>query len=297
VNRLAAGLSWIAGTGAACVAYGTFIERRWYRLRRVDVPGVLTSSTGMPLRILHLSDLHFDPPEPRLTAFLEAVAREPFDLLAITGDLLGWTGAEDACVALIASVARGRPGVAVLGSNDVYGPKPKSPTLYFTDPEARRHGARLDTPRLIAGLQDGGITVLRGATTVLDTPAGLVEVGGLDDPHLADTALPDPAAVTPDPDVDAVLRLGLSHAPYRAALDLLSTVDYHVLLAGHTHGGQVRLPGIGALVTNSDLPRSQARGLSGWATAVLHVSPGLGTSRYAPFRFACRPEATLLTLT
>jgi predicted MPP superfamily phosphohydrolase len=71
------------------------------------------------------------------------------------------------------------------------------------------------------------------------------------------------------------------------------------VLAGHTHGGQVRVPGVGALVTNCDLERSRARGLSpltpaggGW----LHVSAGLGASPYLPVRFACRPEATVLEL-
>jgi predicted MPP superfamily phosphohydrolase len=70
-----------------------------------------------------------------------------------------------------------------------------------------------------------------------------------------------------------------------------------LVLAGHTHGGQLRLPGIGALVTNCDLDRSRARGLSSHGDAALHVSAGLGTSPYAPFRFACPPEATLLTIT
>jgi predicted MPP superfamily phosphohydrolase len=70
-----------------------------------------------------------------------------------------------------------------------------------------------------------------------------------------------------------------------------------LVLAGHTHGGQLCVPGVGALVTNCDLPRSRAKGMSQHGDAVLHVSAGLGTSPYAPVRFACRPEATLLTIT
>jgi predicted MPP superfamily phosphohydrolase len=69
-----------------------------------------------------------------------------------------------------------------------------------------------------------------------------------------------------------------------------------LILAGHTHGGQVRIPGVGALVTNCDIPHERARGLSRWRTSWVNVSAGLGTSKYAPFRFACRPEASLLTL-
>jgi hypothetical protein len=67
-------------------------------------------------------------------------------------------------------------------------------------------------------------------------------------------------------------------------------------VAGHTHGGQVRLPFIGALVTNCSMPTRLARGLARLGRTYLHVSPGLGTGKYAPFRLLCRPEATLLEL-
>jgi predicted MPP superfamily phosphohydrolase len=71
---------------------------------------------------------------------------------------------------------------------------------------------------------------------------------------------------------------------------------YALVVAGHTHGGQVRLPLVGALVTNSNLPRRVVSGLIRMGGAFVHVSPGLGTSKYAPFRFLCPPEATLLEL-
>ena len=73
---------------------------------------------------------------------------------------------------------------------------------------------------------------------------------------------------------------------------------FSLLLAGHTHGGQVCVPGVGALVTNCGLDRRMAKGLHRWpgTPAWLHVSAGLGTHPTAPIRFACRPEASLLTL-
>ncbi|MBC8091522.1 MAG: metallophosphoesterase, partial [Pseudonocardia sp.] len=93
------------------------------------------------------------------------------------------------------------------------------------------------------------------------------------------------------------LRLGLVHAPEPSVLDRFAGDGYDLLLAGHTHGGQVCVPGYGALVTNSGLHRSMARGLHRWSGPTwLHVSAGLGTSPYAPVRLACPPEATLLTL-
>jgi predicted MPP superfamily phosphohydrolase len=119
---------------------------------------------------------------------------------------------------------------------------------------------------------------------------GDVELAGMDDPHIRRD---DPAVAVP-PNGDVRLRLGVVHSPYRRALDAFAGNGYDLVLAGHTHGGQVRLPGVGALVTNCDLPREQVRGLSRWGSSWLHVSGGLGTSKYAPFRFACRPEASLL---
>ena len=102
------------------------------------------------------------------------------------------------------------------------------------------------------------------------------------------------------------LRIGVLHAPYRRVLDAMVADGVDLALAGHTHGGQLCLPGVGALVTNCDLDRGRASGLSQWPGRIgspeaagdmyLHVSAGLGTSPYTPVRLACRPEATLLTL-
>jgi predicted MPP superfamily phosphohydrolase len=100
--------------------------------------------------------------------------------------------------------------------------------------------------------------------------------------------------------------MGVTHAPYLRVLDQLAGDGYETVLAGHTHGGQLCLPVKGALVTNCDLDTGRAKGLhrhpahapAGTAgSSWLHVSAGLGTSPFAPVRFCCRPEATLLTLT
>ena len=98
----------------------------------------------------------------------------------------------------------------------------------------------------------------------------------------------------------------MTHAPYQRILERMSAEGVDLVLAGHTHGGQLCVPGFGALVTNCDLDRSRASGLSQWPGRPgapraadpmhLHVSAGLGTSPYTPVRIACRPEAALLTL-
>jgi predicted MPP superfamily phosphohydrolase len=293
LTRAAAG---IGAAGAACVAYGTVVERRWYRLRHLHLPGALRPGAERPVRLLHVSDVHLDPPQRHRVAFLAEIAREPVDLVVLTGDLLGGERAEDAVVdALAPLTADGTPGVLVLGSNDLFGPTFKSPTRYFVDPDHRQYGARLDTERMLDGLARHRIRTLRNETTTVQTAAGPVVVGGIDDPHLHDTVLPDASALR-STDGDAVLHLGLVHAPYTAALDLLADTGHDLLMSGHTHGGQVRFPPVGAVVANCDLPLDQVRGASRYRDRWLHVSPGLGHSRYAPFRFACRPEATVLTL-
>ena len=99
----------------------------------------------------------------------------------------------------------------------------------------------------------------------------------------------------------ASLRQRGGYAPYQRVLNGFIDLGADALLGGHTHGGQVCLPGFGALVANCDIPLKQAKGLSTWThgdrAVPLNVSAGCGHSIYAPVRFACRPEATLLTLT
>lgn len=91
------------------------------------------------------------------------------------------------------------------------------------------------------------------------------------------------------------------HAPYLRSLDAFTADGYPLILAGHTHGGQLCIPFYGALVTNCDLDTDRVKGLSthrsGGNTSYMHVSAGCGANRYTPMRFACPPEATLLTLT
>ena len=182
--------------------------------------------------------------------------------------------------------------MAVLGSNDYFAPRFRNPLTYFMGPSSRRRRSSPRNPwrELVEGLEARGWTVLANRRGQL----GDIELAGMDDPHIRRD---DPDVLVPaNGDASTRLRLGVVHSPYRRALDAFAGNGYDLVLAGHTHGGQVCLPGVGALVTNCDLPRDQVRGLSRWGSSWLHVSAGLGTSKYAPFRFACRPEASLLTV-
>ena len=279
-----------AATAASGLAW-SLVERRWFTLRHETMPALGRAVASM-LRVLHLSDLHLTPGDRRMAAFVRGTLVHAPDLVVVTGDMLGHPEAIDDAVALLADVGRDRPAVAVLGSNDRYGPVLRNPLRYLRGPTTMHPGVALDTERLVVGLKEAGWHVLRNQRVIVPTAAGDIDVIGLDDPHIG-AASPDQIDWTPVHGCTA--RLGVVHAPYVDVVERFASADVDLTLAGHTHGGQVRVPGIGALVDNCDLPLRMARGVSSYdAHMWLHVSAGLGTSRYAPVRFACRPEASIL---
>lgn len=288
--------------GAAAAVWGVGIERTAFTLRRATLP-VLAHGTR-DLKVLHLSDLHMAPWQRKKQRFVRELADLEPDLVVDTGDNLGHP------IGLLGLKAalepfRGVPGLHVWGSNDYWAPQPKNPLSYFGGPsQVPPEPERLDTAALGEHLDSLGWIGLNNRTARLTVGGVVIDAFGTDDPHREYDDLPALNAglrglrsrKTPP-----ALRLGVTHAPYRRILDTFVDQGADLLLAGHTHGGQVCVPGFGALVTNCDIPRRQVKGVSTWThdgrTAALEVSAGLGTSIWAPVRFACRPEATLLTLT
>ncbi|MDR6973142.1 metallophosphoesterase [Leifsonia shinshuensis] len=312
-------LALLAGAGAAAFAYGSLVERRAYVLREVSVP--VLPAGAQPIRVLHLSDLHMAPWQRDKQEWIRSLARLKPDLIVETGDVLGHTDGLEGVRAAYAGF-QGIPGVFVHGSNDYFGPQAKNPLKYFLGPSSKRKpptAARLDTPALTAFFRDLGWVDLDNRAAAMEVRGTHLEFFGVNDPHIRyDRVEAIPGALDElrenDPFSDdntwpdqgprserQAVTIGVTHSPYRRVLDAFVTYGAAMIFAGHTHGGQVCLPGFGALVTNCDIPRSQAKGLSVWRhafrSAYLNVSAGLGTSIYAPVRFACRPEATLITLT
>lgn len=283
----------IAGTGA--LAWGAGYEVRAFRLRRVEVP-VLRPGAA-PLRVLHLSDLHLVPTQRRKIEWVRGLAALEPDLVVDTGDNLAHRDAVPAVLDALAPLLE-RPGAFVLGSNDYHAPRPKNPAAYLAGPSAVLGTARrLPTADLVRGLTGAGWIDLDNARATLEVAGARVDLVGVDDPHIGRDRYLDVAAAA-DPAAD--VTLGVTHAPYRRVIDAMTADGADLLLAGHTHGGQLCVPGWGALVSNCDLPVRYASGLHRWRhrrdETWLHVSAGVGTSPYAPVRFACPPEATLLTL-
>jgi len=171
---------------------------------------------------------------------------------------------------------------------------PKNPFVYFDPKHRRQIGAELPWRDLRDVLTASGWKDLTNRRTSILAGGRTIELSGVDDPHLK---LDDYAAVAGPVDPSADAHLGLVHAPEPRVLDRFADDGYDLLLCGHTHGGQVCVPGYGALVTNCGIDRERVKGAHRYAADTwLHVSAGLGTSPYAPYRFACPPEASLLTL-
>jgi hypothetical protein len=183
----------------------------------------------------------------------------------------------------------------VFGSNDYRGPVFKNPLGYFNPDRDYVQGPELPYEELRAVLTDAGWADLNNARSIMKAGGRSVELVGVDDPHVERDAY---GAVAGPADPGADVHIGLVHSPEPRVLDDMAADGFSLLLAGHTHGGQVCVPGVGALVTNCGLDRRMAKGLHRWpgSDAWLHVSAGLGTHPTAPIRFACRPEATVLTL-
>ncbi|TCO64324.1 metallophosphoesterase [Actinocrispum wychmicini] len=279
--------------GTATIAYAVGIERRRWTLRQATLP--VLPEGARPLRILHISDIHMMPGQRSKQRWIEALdALEP-DLVVNTGDNLAHKQAVPAVVRAIGPLLN-RPGVFIFGSNDYYAPKPKNPLRYLMPKgkKKRVHGIPLPWRDLRAAMVERGWHDLTHVRRLVTVDGRNIAVAGVDDPHLRRDRY-EQIAGRPDP--TATLRLGITHSPEPRVLDSFAADGYDLVLAGHTHGGQLRIPGYGALVTNCELDRSRARGASRWGSHMwLHVSAGLGTSPYAPVRFACPPEASLLTL-
>jgi predicted MPP superfamily phosphohydrolase len=279
-------------TGAAAVAYAAGVERRRWTLREATVP--VLADGARPIRVLHISDLHMTPGQRDKQRWVAELARLEPDLVVDTGDNLAHTRAVPAVLNALGPLLD-RPGLFVFGSNDYFGPTPKNPARYLVKSKKRVHGRPLPWRDLRAALRERGWADATHARVEVDLGGGTrVVAAGVDDPHLHRDRYD---LVAGRANRTATLRLGLTHSPEPRVLDAFAADGYDVVLAGHTHGGQLRVPGYGALVTNCGLDRSRARGVSRWGAHMwLHVSAGLGTSPYAPVRFACPPEASLLTL-
>lgn len=303
------GLAFAGALALGVGAWGNLVEKNRFTLRHDVVP--ILDPGSQPITILHLSDIHMAPWNSAAIAWIRELAATAPDLVVGTGDFLGHPEGLSALTEALLPLA-GIPGVVTHGSNDRVAPRFKNPLSYLLGPSKVGHGP--GTPMDFEGLQNlyanrlGWIDIDNGATR-FDLKGQTLDFVGVGDAHYGEDALAQLPGIVDDlrESVDdrasahsSITTIGVTHAPYRRVLDALVTHGAELIFAGHTHGGQVCLPGGRALTTNSDLPTAQARGLSQWhhasRSSYLNVSAGLGTSIYAPIRLFCPPEAILITL-
>jgi predicted MPP superfamily phosphohydrolase len=265
-----------------------------YVLREAEIP--ILPAGHAPIRILHFSDLHLTPARKSEIADIKSFAQYKPDLVISTGDFLAHMDAVPVTLDALEPLLD-TPGLFVFGSNDYYAPKPKNPLKYLLPDHGERiHGQDLPWPELDIGLQSRGWKNLNHHRTTITINGTSIEARGTDDAHLEF----DDYSLVAGPPADCDISIGVTHAPYLRILKGMSDDGLDAIFAGHTHGGQVRMPWFGgsrALTTNCDLPHWRARGLTHFGNEpYLHVSAGMGTSPFARIRVASPPEVSLVTL-
>jgi len=269
---------------AATVAYA-FIEPARLVVRRVDVP-----IPGLPLtldgfKIGQLSDLHRGPmmPRSRVERAVALLAAESPDLVALTGDFVSYWPDYAAEYTETLSPLRPRLGIfACTGNHE-----------HWTDPDV-----------VTAALREAGVTVLRNQHQLVTAGGATLCIVGIDDVvassppfHHADPADDLSAALAGSPSSGA-FRLLLAHNPDFVMRSVFARETerrpIHLVLSGHTHGGQVRLPLLGAPHIPSQHRRLFGGGLARAAGTLVYVSRGAGSSW--PVRFNCPPEVNVITL-
>ncbi|MGH9995564.1 MAG: metallophosphoesterase [Nitrososphaeraceae archaeon] len=282
---------WLLGAGAAGTVLGAYALYEPYRFR-LGYHELPVGSGAPALTVLHISDFHLKATNRRKLAWLGGLADrlgETPDLVLATGDMIQDDSGIEPLVEVMASLEARLGRYYVLGSHDYYQSRFQPYTKYWTGRREEVKAPRAATLRMEELLADKGWMALSNRSEVIASPHGPIRVTGVDDPYLRRQRTGQIARAR-----DEVLAIGLMHAPDVVSEWVLN--GYDLALGGHTHAGQVRLPGIGALVTNCSLPLGLAGGPNRVGSTWLHISPGLGTGVFSPIRFNARPEVTLLRL-
>ncbi|MBM3947281.1 MAG: hypothetical protein FJ315_07815 [SAR202 cluster bacterium] len=287
--RLAARVAAAALGGAAAVAgYSFLVEPAWIEVSRYPLllPNLPAEWRGR--RVVHLTDLHYGNPasEWLFQWMVERVNAEKPDLILMTGDfLLDCPEQVEPCLHHLVRLEARWGKVAVLGDHDF---DRDLPFYRRHEPGTRSRPVRTRVvPGLVEGLEAAGVILLRNATCEL--PGGL-HIAGVEPMTNRVNRCDLDRALEAAP--EGAVHLLLSHAP--DVVHLARRRGIRMQLSGHTHGGQIVVPGYGPPITNSELPRAVASGWSLWEETQLFTSRGL-SSHYS-LRFFCRPEMTVFTV-
>jgi predicted MPP superfamily phosphohydrolase len=266
-----------------------------YKVRKSSLP--LLPKGCADIRILHFSDLHLTPKRKWLEQDIKSWIELKPDLIISTGDFIAHNDGIKPLISALGALLD-TPGLFVFGSNDYFAPRFKNPFSYLLpDKGERKLGNKLNSTLLSKQLSKGAWQDLNHKKVKIKVRGVVIEARGTDDAHLE---LDNYLLVAGKKSKSCDISLGITHAPYERVLTAMAEDKLDLILAGHTHGGQLRLPWFGgskALTTNCDLENWRASGLSKViAQPWLNVSAGMGYGPFAPIRLFCPPEVSLVTL-
>lgn len=272
----------------AVTAYALYIEPTRFRTTRARVE--IKRKLPQPLEILHISDLHLMAHERTKIEFLRGLHARPVDLVLVTGDIIEDDSGIECCVEILSGF-RTRYGVfVVFGAHDHWDTRLWN-VVRDLSLGGYRKGAANDFERFRNKLELAGVVCLENESCRLGlgdkTDLWFVGVGdifaGLDDFGKALEGVPDDA-----------FRILLAHSV--ESPEELAARRFDAVFAGHSHGGQVRLPFLGAVITRSSLKREFASGVFAVGGTPFHINNGVGTGKWTRFRFLCPPEVTYIEL-
>ena len=277
----------------ALVAYALLVETRMFRV--VHARMKIRNFSGK-LSILHISDFHFKKGEGAKLRFLRELHKYPVDMVIVTGDMIDDNTGIDYCLEALSGFKTTLGVFAVFGAHDHWDThfwnvvRDLSLGVYHK-------GKPNDFTRLKRELERAGIICLENGSHRLTLPksSGTLPsdlwVVGVDDVFAGLGDFEKALAGVPR-DAPRILLTHTIENPRE-----LAAYGFDAVFAGHSHGGQVRLPLFGAIITRSSLERKYASGVFEVDGASFHLNNGIGTGKWTGFRFLCPPEATYIELT
>ncbi|MBP3089413.1 metallophosphoesterase [Corynebacterium sp. sy017] len=286
----------LAGLGIASAATTIWgiRECEQFELKEITLP-LLAPGTlrgAKDFKILHISDLHMVASQTKKQQWVAQLDALQPDLVVNTGDNLSDPKGVPGVLRALNPLLK-RPGIFVFGSNDYYAPRMVNPLTYLLGKKRKVSKIELPWQGMRAAFVEHGWYDANQRRHEFQIGHVRIAATGVDDPH---HDLDNYTQIQGAPHHDADLSLALLHSPEPRVLEKFEQDGYMLSLSGHTHGGQICLPGSRAIVTNCGIDRRRAQGLHRYGNLWMHVSNGLGTSRYAPVRLFCRPSATLLRI-
>lgn len=272
---------------AALFYWSTWVEPRSRQVNRHQV--TIQKWLDHPLKILHLSDTHFAKPDKLLSRFFDQLAALEFHFVFLTGDIMDCESGIPICVENLRKLRPTHGFYAVFGNHDYYDYRLLDVFMHnFPGQKKPLREQRSDL--LKEALEGIGVRVLKNETATVYFEGNHLLIHGLDDPTTGRANVRQAMQQFNPKEI----HLLLTHT-VDAFLDIGDN-EIDVSFSGHSHGGQIRLPGLGPIIAHTMIGRQYSSGVLSYKGAVCSISRGVNASRFFYSRLLCPPEAILLTV-